>query len=138
MDAPLIGIDLVEPERLLMSLRRTPKLADRLFHPGELAYCEHQSAPERHLAARFSAKEAVTKALGINGFAPLDVEVVGGAAQCTVRLHGQAAKTADDLGVEVTISLTHLAGVAGAVALARPASEGPNDGAKAGTPYSGG
>jgi holo-[acyl-carrier protein] synthase len=120
MDAPLIGIDLVEPERLLTSLQRTPKLAERLFHPGELAYCEGQAAPERHLAARFSAKEAVTKALGINGFAPLDVEVVGGAEHCGLRLHGHAATRADELGVIVTISLTHLAGMAGAVALARP------------------
>jgi holo-[acyl-carrier protein] synthase len=135
MYPPLIGIDLVEPERLLKKLRRTPKLAERLFHPGELAYCETQSAPERHLAARFSAKEAVTKALGINGFAPLDIEVVGGAEHCGLRLHGQAAERANELGVVVSISLTHLAGMAGAVALARPAPEGD---AKAGTPYSGG
>lgn len=122
MDPPLIGIDLVEPERLLESLQRTPKLAERLFHPGELAYCEGQASPERHLAARFSAKEAVTKALGINSFAPLDIEVVGGAGECSLRLHGEAAKTADGLGVVVTISLTHVAGMAGAVALARPTS----------------
>ena len=123
MDPPLIGIDLLEPERLLKSLQRTPKLAERLFHPGELAYCEQQSAPERHLAARFSAKEAVAKALGIEAFAPLDVEIIGGAAACGVRLHGRAAQTAGELGVVVTISLTHVAGVAGAVALARPGSE---------------
>jgi holo-[acyl-carrier protein] synthase len=135
MDPPLIGIDLIEPERLLESLQRTPKLADRLFHAGELAYCEGQAVPERHLAARFSAKEAVTKALGINGFAPLDVEVVSGAEHCGLRLHGHAARRADELGVVVTISLTHVAGIAGAVALARPASPA---GAHAGTPYSGG
>jgi holo-[acyl-carrier protein] synthase len=142
MDPPLIGIDLLEPERLAKSLRRRPKLAQRLFHPGELAYCEGQSAPERHLAARFSAKEAVTKALGINGFAPLDIEVVGGAANCDLRLHGHAAARAGELGVVVTVSLTHLAGVAGAVAMARPASEAsaasgaalPDSGAKQGTP----
>jgi holo-[acyl-carrier protein] synthase len=135
MDPPLIGIDLVEPERLLQKLQRTPKLAQRLFHPGELAYSEGQSAPERHLAARFSAKEAVTKALGINYFAPLDIEVLDGGEHCAVRLHGHAAKTADELGVVVTISLTHLAGVAGAVALARRASEHDAQGE---TPYSGG
>jgi holo-[acyl-carrier protein] synthase len=123
MDVPLIGIDLIQPERLQTSLRRTPKLADRLFHPGELAYCERQASPERHLAARFSAKEAVTKALGINGFAPLDIEVIDGAARCGLELHGEAARKANELGVVVTISMTHLAGVAAAVALARPTRE---------------
>jgi holo-[acyl-carrier protein] synthase len=135
MDPPLIGIDLIEPERLLKNLQRTPKLAEQLFHPGELAYCEGQAAPERHLAARFSAKEAVTKALAINGFAPLDIEILDGGEHCDLRLHGHAAKRADELGVVVTISLTHVAGMAGAVALARPASP---DGAQAATPYSGG
>jgi holo-[acyl-carrier protein] synthase len=120
MDAPLIGIDLIEPQRLCSKLRRTPGLADRLFHPGELAYCERQAAPVQHLAARFSAKEAVTKALGLARFAPLDVEVVDGAERCGLRLHGQAAQTAEELGVLVSISLTHLQGLAGAVAMARP------------------
>ena len=61
MQAPLIGIDLIEPERLRRKLGRSPGLANRLFHAGELAYCRAQAVPERHLAARFSAKEAVTK-----------------------------------------------------------------------------
>ena len=121
MDAPLIGIDLLEPERLAERLRGTPKLAERLFHAGERAYCEQQSSPERHLAARFCAKEAVTKALGIESFAPLDIEVLAGGAECRVQLHGAAAERAAELGVIVTISLTHLAGIAGAVVLARPA-----------------
>ena len=120
MDPPLIGIDLIEPERLRSKLHRTPGLAGRLFHPGELAYCERQPAPEQHLAARFSAKEAITKALGLPGFAPLDIEVIDGGERCGLRLHGRAAQTADELGVLVSISLTHLKGLAGAVALASP------------------
>jgi holo-[acyl-carrier protein] synthase len=120
MNAPLIGIDLIEPERLQSKLHRAPGLLGRLFHPGELAYCEDQAAPEQHLAARFSAKEAVTKALGLPSFAPLDVEVIGGGERCGLRLHGQAARTAEELGVLVSISLTHLKGLAGAVAMARP------------------
>jgi len=123
MQAPLIGIDLIEPERLRRKLGRSPGLANRLFHAGELAYCRAQAVPERHLAARFSAKEAVTKALGLEVFAPLDVEVSDGAASCDVRLHGRAASRAGELGVAVTVSLTHLAALAGAVALARPASD---------------
>jgi holo-[acyl-carrier protein] synthase len=118
--APMIGIDAVEPDRVRKSLERTPRLANRLFHPGEIDYCQRQAVPERHLAARFSAKEAVTKALGIGAFRPLDVEVTDGGANCAVVLHGEAAKVADNLGLLVTVSLTHVAATAAAVALARP------------------
>jgi holo-[acyl-carrier protein] synthase len=120
MTAPLVGIDLSEPARLRDRLKNRPELAQELFHPGELAYCERQRHPEQHLAARFSAKEAVIKALGIDGFDPLDVEVVAGGECCDVHLRGAAARRAGELGVRVTISLTHLEAVAGAVALALP------------------
>lgn len=118
MTVPFVGIDLSEPVRLADRLRNNPELAQELFHPGERSYCGRQRHPEQHLAARFSAKEAVIKALGIDGFDPLDVEVIAGGEGCDVRLHGEAARRADELGVRVTISLTHLEGMAGAVALA--------------------
>ena len=118
--APLIGIDLIEPERLRARLESRPALAVKLFHPGERAYCERRREPEQHLAARFSAKEAVVKALGLAGSEPLDIEVVGGGDSCGVRLHGAAARRARELGLRVTISLTHVDGIAGAVAVALP------------------
>lgn len=118
-----VGLDLIEPARVAERLARRPGLADELFHPGELAYARGQSDPAEHLAARFAAKEAVTKALGIDGFEPLDVEIVNGGAECTVRLHGGAARRARELRVKVTVSLTHLPQLAGAVALALPHPE---------------
>ena len=117
---PYIGIDLVEIERLADRLTRTQTLADELFHEGEQAYAADQARPIEHLAARFAAKEAVVKALGMDGFDPLDVEVIDGGERCGVRLHGAAAQRANDLEVIVSISLTHVGTVAGAVALARP------------------
>ena len=75
MAAPLVGIDLSEPARLRDRLARTPGLAEELFHLGERAYCGHQRHPEQHLAARFSAKEAVIKALHAEFFAEPDPEV---------------------------------------------------------------
>jgi holo-[acyl-carrier protein] synthase len=122
MSAPLVGIDLSEPARLRDRLKNSPELASELFHPGERSYCERQRHPEQHLAARFSAKEAVIKALGIDGFDPLDVEVIAGGESCEVRLHGEAKRRAQELGVTVTISLTHLEGMAGAIALAMPSA----------------
>lgn len=122
MAAPLIGLDLTDPRRLADRMNRSPSLADDLFHPGERAYAESQPSPIENLAARFAAKEAVVKALGMDGFDPLDVEVIEGGERCDVRLHGDVARRAAELGVSVSISLTHLEGIAGAVALARPSA----------------
>lgn len=120
--APLIGIDLVDPERLRERLQRTPGLEQELFLPGELEYCRRQAEPAQHLAARFAAKEAVVKALGIDGFDPLEIEVLAGGEQTELRLHGDVAARAATFNVEVRISLTHLPAIAGAVALATPRS----------------
>lgn len=120
MVPPMIGIDLADPRRLEELLARTPALADELFHAGERAYAGSQPQPIECLAARFAAKEAVIKALGVDGFDPLDVEVLEGGERCGVRLYGDVAERAQALGVVVTISLTHLGTMAAAVAMARP------------------
>ena len=121
-DPPFIGIDLVEPERLGQRLAHNPGLKGELFSPAEVAYSEGQPHPIEHLAARYCAKEAVVKALAIDGFDPLDVEVLGGGEATAVRLHGPVLDRARELGVEVSISLTHVATMAAAVAMARPTS----------------
>lgn len=114
-----VGLDLLEIERLERALERHPKLAGRLFTDGELAYSRSRARPGQHLAARFCAKEAVTKALGLAVMAPHEVEVLGGGATVDLRLHGAARARAAQLGVQVAISLTHSQGLAGAVAVVR-------------------
>ena len=116
-----IGIDLLEPDRLELALTRRPRLRERLFTAGELSYADGRARPALHLAGRFCAKEAATKALGLAVFAPRDVEVVGGGAETSVRLHGAAAERASALGVRVAISMTHVRGMAAAVATLEPA-----------------
>jgi len=116
---PGIGLDLLEIARIERALDRRPGLARRLFHPGELAYCGGRGRPGQHLAARFCAKEAVSKALGMPVFAPLDVEVLGGGDDLGLALHGAARERARALGVVVGISLTHTRAMAGAVAVLR-------------------
>ena len=114
-----VGIDLLEIERLERALERRPRLADRLFTDGERAYAQTRARPAMHLAARFCAKEAVAKALSLREWSWRDIEVVGGGdVPPEVRLAGTAAERASELGIEVKISLTHTAGMAGAVALA--------------------
>ena len=115
-----IGLDLLEIERLEHALARRPRLAERLFTARERAFAAERGEPARHLAVRFCAKEAVAKALALRDGDWHDVEVLGGGdGPPSVRLSGRAARRADELGVEVTISLTHSKGMAGAVALLR-------------------
>lgn len=112
-----VGLDLLEIERVERALTRRPGLANRLFTEGELAYARSRARPSQHLAARFCAKEAVTKALGLAVMVPHDVEILAGGAEVDLRLHGSARARADELGVEVVVSLTHSRGIAGAVAV---------------------
>ncbi len=112
-----IGIDQLEIERLERALARRPRLAERLFTEGERAYAAARARPGQHLAARFCAKEAVAKALGLEGWSFRDVEVVGGEGPPVARLHGAVAARARELGVEVRISLTHTRSDAAAVAI---------------------
>ena len=113
-----VGLDLLEIERLERAIERRPGLATRLFTDAERAYAASRARPGQHLAARFCAKEAVAKALGLRVWDPRDVEVVPTGGAPAVRLRGHAARRADELGVELQISLTHSRGVAGAVAVA--------------------
>jgi holo-[acyl-carrier protein] synthase len=111
-----VGIDLVEIERLERALRRHPRLAERLFTAAEREYAAARARPARHLAARFAAKEAVFKALGLSGgFVPREVEMVAGEPP-SVRLSGQLA--ARSMGRGIQVSLTHSRDFAAAVAIA--------------------
>jgi holo-[acyl-carrier protein] synthase len=114
-----VGIDLLEIERLERALERRPRLAERLFTVAEREYAAARARPAQHLAARFCAKEAVAKALGLEAWSFRDVEVVadtGGPPE--VRLSGAAAARATALGVRVSVSLTHTRSQAAAVAFA--------------------
>jgi holo-[acyl-carrier protein] synthase len=119
--APSVGIDLLEIERLERALERRPRLAERLFTESERAYAAARARPGQHLAARFCAKEAVAKALGMTAWNWRDVEIVGGDGPPSVRLHGAARARADELGVQVSVSLTHSGHDAAAAAVAAPA-----------------
>ena len=113
-----VGIDLLEIERLERALERTPRLAERLFTEGERAYAASRGRPGQHLAARFCAKEAVAKALGIESWNFHEVEVIGTGGPPRIRLSGTAAARAAELGVQVEVSLTHTGREAAAVAIA--------------------
>jgi holo-[acyl-carrier protein] synthase len=110
-----LGIDLLEIERLERALERHPRLAERVFTEAERDYAAARARPGRHLAARFAAKEAVVKALGLRGaFGLREVEILAGEPPA-VSLSGRAAEAAGDDRIE--ISLTHSRDFAAAVAI---------------------
>lgn len=114
-----IGIDAVDVGRFDAVLRRTPGVADRLFTVGEQR--DAGGAPER-LAARFAAKEAAMKALGV-GIGAIDfhdVEVVRAASGApNLVVSGRAAALAGERRVSAwLVSLTHTDTVASAVVVA--------------------
>ena len=117
-----IGIDAVEVDRFRMVLARRPALADRVFTASERAHVARSADPVPRLAARFAAKEAVMKALGVGlgAFAFHDVEVVSAPSGApALVLSGRAAALAVEQGVVGwRLSLTHTSRSALAVAVA--------------------
>jgi holo-[acyl-carrier protein] synthase len=116
-----VGIDLVEVGRLERALARRPSLAGRVFTDVERAASARGIVTQR-LAARFAAKEAAMKALGVGlgAFALRDVEVLTASdGSPSLALHGRARDRASALGVEsVEVSLTHTGSLASAVVVA--------------------
>jgi holo-[acyl-carrier protein] synthase len=117
-----IGIDAVDVERFRKVLQRRPRLVDRLFTADEQAYANRQSDPTQRYAARFAAKEAVLKALGVGlgRVAMTEIEVVREPSGAPgLRLWGGAAALAEASGVaRWRLSLTHTDIIAQAVAVA--------------------
>lgn len=118
-----VGVDLVDIDRLRAVLARTPGVADRLFTTAERAYAGEAVDGTARLAARFAAKEAALKCLGLGlGGMPLgEIEVVRDVASGRpgLQLHGRAAKVAAEHGVaEWHLSLSHTDALAEAVVVA--------------------
>ena len=106
-----IGVDAVDVARFRQVIERRPGLVHRLFTDTERAYAQGCSDPGPRLAARFAAKEAVLKALGVGvGAAAFrDVEVVRGeGGQPRLSLSGRAAALSVGRGVgRWHLSMTH-------------------------------
>jgi holo-[acyl-carrier protein] synthase len=114
-----VGIDVVDVPRFEIVLGRRPRIVERLFTEGEQR--DARGKAER-LAARFAAKEAVMKSLGVGaGSVPwksIEVKRAPSGAP-SVMLHGAAAELAAARDAdEFAISLTHTAMTAAAFVVA--------------------
>ncbi len=108
------GIDLVHVPRLGELLREHAGFEDRVFTDDERAYCRRFPDPAPHFAARFAAKEATLKALGMGISATgidrklKQIEVYRVGTAPTLVLHGRPAAEAERLGIiDTSVSLTH-------------------------------
>jgi holo-[acyl-carrier protein] synthase len=105
----VIGVDMIETERVAQAVSRFgERYLKRVYTARELAYCQGRIPS---LAARWAAKEAVSKALGtgIGDVSWQEIEVINQSnCQPTLHLHGAAAALASQLGLSYfAISLSH-------------------------------
>jgi holo-[acyl-carrier protein] synthase len=106
-----IGVDAVDIDRFRRSLVRTPTMRERLFTAHELEYVANKVDPAPSLAARFAAREAVMKAmgLGLGAFSFHDVWVSRAeSGEPSLVVGGRALVLAKERGVSTWhLSLTH-------------------------------
>ncbi|MBM3876028.1 MAG: holo-[acyl-carrier-protein] synthase [Verrucomicrobia bacterium] len=117
------GIDLIEVERIRASFAKFgDRFLRRILRAGEIEYCLTHKDPAPHLAARFAAKEAISKAFGTGIGAQLgwqDMEIARHpSGEPFVVLHeGGAALLASRGATRIHVSLSHTEGHAAAVAV---------------------
>lgn len=108
-----IGIDIVEVSRMAGIIGRWGnRFVNRVFSPGEIAYCEGCAQPAMHYAARFAAKESLLKSLGLGlgrGLLLAEIAVATDErGKPELKLTGKGAEILSDLGnVVVHLSLSH-------------------------------
>jgi holo-[acyl-carrier protein] synthase len=119
-----VGIDLVDLDRVRRLLADKGEQAmARFFSESERQYLATRPDATGHAAARIAAKEAVYKAMqslpGARGVGWREIEVArDGDGRPAILLHGLAAKLAERRGgLQISISLTHSASSAGAIAV---------------------
>src|ERR1700753_1519866 len=110
---PGIGIDIIEVARIQASHEKFgERFLNRILHPNEINYCLSHKMPGPFLAARFAAKEAISKAFGTGIGAELswhDMQVARReSGEPYVILHGKGQTLLQSRGGRaVLISLSH-------------------------------
>jgi holo-[acyl-carrier protein] synthase len=105
-----IGVDIIEIDRVRRSIERMgDRFLEKVYTPGEITYCDAKAHRFQHYAARFAAKEALSKALSTGWageFRWKDVEVLNEpSGQPRFSLHGtmrDRLKNAD-----IILSMSH-------------------------------
>lgn len=118
----LIGIDIIDIERIKNTVLRTPRFLSRVFTRQELDYCFSKKDPYPSLAVRFAAREAVRKLdpAFISGILFHEVEVfILKDGRPELHLHGTALERCREYKIaNLSISLSHSKGQAIAAVIA--------------------
>jgi holo-[acyl-carrier protein] synthase len=104
-----IGIDISEIERIRQAIDRFgDHFTTKIFTDDEIRYCRSSATPWRHFAARFAAKEALSKALATGNtgdFEWKNAEVISDTTGVhTFRLHNATEKRLEGCSVFLTLS----------------------------------
>ena len=107
-----IGTDIIEVKRLEKIVAKGRQYLDTIFTEKEVEYCETKGRKAEHYAARYAAKEATLKALGVgwrDGFTFSDIEVINDElGKPRIFLHGKVKEFWDQHQIKQTsISLSH-------------------------------
>jgi holo-[acyl-carrier protein] synthase len=109
------GVDLAEVGRIRKAIEQHgDRFIRRIYTDAEIAYVERKANRFERYAGRFAAKEAGMKAIGTgwkHGVRWVDFEVSNlPSGRPTLRLHGEAARVAEQMGVKsILLSITHTA-----------------------------
>ncbi|MGO9244393.1 MAG: holo-ACP synthase [Verrucomicrobiia bacterium] len=128
------GVDIIETARIQDSLDKFgERFLNRCFWHEEIAYCNGMKFPALHFAARFAAKEAISKAFGTGigrhlGWKDMEIRKRDSGEPYAV-LHGRGADLAKARGVTtIFVSLSHCKEYAAAHAVI--AGHAPSTGAE--------
>ena len=108
-----IGIDLVEIYRIEKILKKWGKrFTERVYSESEIEYCRERARPAIHYAARFAAKEAFLKSIGVGlagGLGLKNIEVLNNQrGDPYLNLHNRAKTILDNHGIlSIHLSISH-------------------------------
>jgi len=117
------GIDIIEVARIKNSYEKFgARFLNRILHPNEIEYCLSHREPAPFLAARFAAKEAISKAFGTGigaqcGWQDLEVGRKPSGEPFVILHGGGQALLTKRGGRAVLLSLSHTQTYAAAVAI---------------------
>ena len=116
------GTDAVNISRVKrMKTKYGRKFLDRVFTPSEKKYCDKHSNPHQHYAARFAAKEATAKALGVGFGKELDWKDIvvfnNEKGKPFIKFRNRVAKKIKENGYKCHLSMAHCSDYATAVSI---------------------
>ena len=117
-----VGTDIIEVERVASKIQKESGFRELVFSAEEIKYCEAKTNKYEHYAARFAAKEALGKALGLGwaeGTTINEVEILNNIdGKPYIHFDGETAKQIASLNLgNIHVSLSHIKTYATAIVI---------------------